>query len=790
MTAAAIPARPPGLASALRPAPAELIDALMLVVMTVIGIVGFRTAYGGHDYLVAGAIGALLGVAFSHIGYHVRLPLLAIIAVNVLAFLLLAGAVTQSGAANRIPTLATTHAVISASIHGWKQLLTTARPVGTAAHLLVLPFLLGLAAGAAGHALARRTSRVLLPAAAPAAVVALSILFGADYATAAVLQGAAFAGLALAWAAMRHQRGGGQLLTVGRQRPWQRLGAALAVLAVAVAGATVIGPRLPGAHTHQRVVLHAVPPFNVDAYPSPLAGFRDFTKNALHSVGLYGKQLLTTTGLPAGARVRIASMDTYNGLVWGVANSAAGASSFAGFQRIGSTLPGATGRTHTATITIDSAYQLPWLPDLAGTTGFTFSGSAGHAVASALWFNVATATGLVPGGLPAGLRYSVTAARAATPTAAQLSNATPYGAPDTATVIPAAIQAFANAHAASAGSPMQKVLLLAAYLRRYGRYSDGGAGQSDVLAGHSAGRLTTFLQSPQIIGDDEQYAATMALLADAVGVPAGVALDGTVGPGGIIYGRDVHADVELHLAQYGWVTLPASQFVGTGQATPQPQTIRRPAPAKYVPPPVSDPAPATSNNDNNAASHNAPAQPGHSLFRIPAIVIALLQDVGLPLLVVVTIAAALTGAKRLRRRRRRRRGPTAGRATGAWRELLDLGRDLGIAPVAYATRREHAAHAEQHGLARVTSVAVATDAAVFGREDPDEATVAHIWSLVEEARRGTTANLARWRRGWVAVNPASLWASRADWFAPRHPGRGAGRPALTRPRQHIPGLRR
>jgi transglutaminase superfamily protein len=789
MIAAAVPARAPRTASALRPGRAELVDALMLVALTVIGIVGFRTAYGGHDYLVAGALGAVLGVLLSHVGYHVKLPLLAIAAVNVLVFLLLAGAVAQPGAVAKIPTLATTHAVITASIHGWKQLLTTARPVGTAAHLLVLPFLLGLAAGVVGHALARRTTRVLLPAAAPAAVVALSILFGAGYATAAVLQGAAFAGLALAWAAIRHQRGG-QLLTVGRQRAWQRLGAALAVLAVAVAGATVIGPRLPGAQAHQRVVLHAVPPFNVDAYPSPLAGFRAFTKGAAPSVSVYAKRLLTTAGLPPGSRVRIATMDSYNDLVWGVANAAAGTSSFAGFQRVGGTLPGAGGgATHTATITIDGAYQLPWLPDLAGTTGFTFAGATGRAVGSTLWFNVATATGLVPGGLPAGLRYTVTAARVPVPTQAQLSNATPYGAPDTASGIPAAVQSFASAHAASAGSPMQKVLYLAAYLKRYGRYSNGGTGQANIPAGHSAGRLTTFLQSAQIIGDDEQYAATMALLADAVGVPAAVALDGTVEPDGGVYGRDVHADVELHLAQYGWVTLPASQFVGTGQATPQPQTVKRPAPAKYVPPPVSNPAPATSENENNAASRNAPSQPGHGPFHIPAIVIALLKDVGLPLLLVAAIAAALTGTKRLRRRRRRSRGPAAARATGAWRELLDLGRDLGVAPVAAATRREHATHAERHGLAHVTPVAAAADAAVFGPADPDDATVAHIWNLAEESRRATTASLARWRRAWVAVNPASLWASRGDRPRPPRAGRAAGRPAPARPRPRIQGLR-
>jgi hypothetical protein len=792
MTPAAIPAeaarRVPALA--LRPSRDEAVDALVLLALTVIGIAGFRDAYGGHAYLAAGAAGAVLGVALGHVGHRARLPLLAVTAVGMLAFLLLGGVVSQPGTAGGLPSLATMHAVVNAAISGWEELLTTARPVGTAAHLLVLPYLLGMASGVVGHALARRTSRVLLPAAAPATVAALSILFGGYHAQAALLQGAGFGGLALAWAALRQQRGADQRATIGRQRPWQRAGAAVAVLTVAVAGATVLGPRLPGAHAHQRVVLQAVPPFDVTAYPSPLAAFRDYTQDASRSVGVYGKQLLATQGLPGGTLVRIAAMDTYDGLVWGVANAQAGTSTFAGFQRIGSALPdaglsgagqsgaglpgAAGGPVRTATITIDPAYQQPWLPDLAGTTAFAFTGPPGPAVQSSLRFNVATATGVVPGGVPADLRYTVRAVPPAAPTAAELARAVPYGASDPGIVIPPVIQAFADAHAAGGDSPMARVLALASYLKDNGRYSDGGGAQASITAGHASGRLTTFLQSAQIIGDGEQYAAAMALLANAVGVPARVSLDGTVEPDSSIFGRDVHADVELHLGQYGWVTLPASQFTGTRRPTLKPHIeTPPPAPAKVVPPQSANAAPVTGNDSSSALSHGSSAGPKHGGFRIPAWVLALLRDVGVPLLALGAIAAGLTGAKGLRRRRRRHSGPPAARVAGAWTELLDLGRDLGIVPARHATRREQGAHAEQHGLASAVAVAVAADAAVFGPADPDDATAARIWALVEQSRHGATAPLARWRRAWVAVNPASLWASRAVPFRLRPGHRGA-----------------
>jgi Transglutaminase-like superfamily len=767
---AAQPARPD-----FAPGRDELVDGGALFVLTMIGIVGFRPAYGGHGYLLAGVAGVLLGLLLSHFGQRARLPLLFVVAASVLAFLLLGGVVSETGTVS----LATFQSITRAAVSGWQQLLTTAQPVGSTSGLLALPYLLGLFAGVAGHALARRTSAVLLPAAAPAVVVALSILFGSAQPTAAALQGAGFAVVALGWAALRQQRGTSQRTMIGRQRPWLRIGLAAGVLAVAGIGATLVGPHLPGAGTHQRVTLNAVPPFDVAAYPSPLAGYRDYTQGVLPGVSVYGKELFTTSGLPAGSRVRIAAMDAYDGLAWGVANASASGvtSSFSGYQRVGTLLPGAAaGPARSATITIDPAYGQPWLPDLARTTSFGFPGSSG--AEAALRFNVATTTGIIPGGVPAGLRYTVSYDPAPAPGTAQLVNATPDGTPDPSLVIPSAVQAFAQAHAGSAATPMGKVLALAAYLQKNGRYSDGGGKQGSVLAGHGSGRLTTFLESRQIVGDDEQYAATMALLANAVGVPARVSLDGTVQPGGSVYGKDVHADIEVDLAQYGWVTLPAALFTGTLSPTLEQQQVTPPEPVKVVPPRQNPAAPVPAADANSGASQTTPKRSAGPGFAIPAIVLLLLTDAGIPLLAVLAVLAALIGAKALRRRRRRDAGPPAVRVAGAWRELLDLGRDLGIGPAGpAATRREQAARAEALGLPAAGTVAAAADAAEFGPADPDDAAAARVWALAADSRRGALARLPRWRRAWVAVSPVSLVA-RAGWPAR---WRRPVRPAASRP---------
>ena len=405
----------------------EAVDAVALITLTMIGIAGFRPAYGGHGYLAAGAAGVLLGLLLSHAGQRARVPLLGVVAAGIIAFLLFGGLIGQTGTVS-LPVL---RSVAGVAVSGWQQLLTTARPVGRTAGLLVLPYLLGLFSGVAGHALARRTALTVLPAAPPAVVVALSILFGAARPTAAVLQGAGFAAGVLAWGAARQQRGGAERTTVGRQRPWQRIGAAVAVLAVAGAGATVVvGPHLPGADAHQRVVLYVEPPFDVSAYPSPLAGFRDYTQDvpgrpqrlrhgtARHApgyrpaAGCASRRWTPTTGSAGGSPTRRRTRRS--------------AASSGSAPCCPARYPARRGPRQSPS---QPGYTLPWLPDLAGTTGFGFTGPDAAATQSALRFNVATTTGIIPGGVPAGLSYTVSAAAVTGPSMPALAAASPEGTP-------------------------------------------------------------------------------------------------------------------------------------------------------------------------------------------------------------------------------------------------------------------------------------------------------------------------------------------------------------------------
>ena len=65
-----------------------------------------------------------------------------------------------------------------------------------------------------------------------------------------------------------------------------------------------------------------------------------------------------------------------------------------------------------------------------------------------------------------------------------------------------------------------------------------------------------------MVGNDEQYAALMALLANEVGVPRPRGAGGAVVPeGGVVTGKDVSAWVELRAADGSWRTLPTEAFM-------------------------------------------------------------------------------------------------------------------------------------------------------------------------------------------------------------------------------------
>ena len=351
---------------------------LALVALTMIGIVGFRPAYGGHGYLAAGAAGVLLGLLLSHAGQRARLPLLAVVAASILAFLLFGGVISQTGTVS-LPVLQLGRG------RGGLRLAAAAdhRPAGRPHRRAARAALPARPVQRRGRARARAPHHARRPR-PPPRPPSWSRCPSCSARRSRPPPCSRAPGSPPSRSPGRRRASSaapGARPRIGRQRPWQRIGAAAAVLAVAGAGATVIvGPHLPGADAHQRVVLYVEPPFDVSRLPEPA---RRVPRLHQGRAGRASASTARNCSPPPGCR-RAAGCASRR---WTPTTGSPGASptpprpgsSFGGFQRVGALLPGAVPGRDPAPRRSPSSPPTtqPWLPDLAGTTGFAFTGPAG-----------------------------------------------------------------------------------------------------------------------------------------------------------------------------------------------------------------------------------------------------------------------------------------------------------------------------------------------------------------------------------------------------------------------------
>lgn len=743
----------------LAPTRDDVIDAAALAILTTLALIGFRTTYSGWDYLIAGVCGLVLGLLIAHVASVLRQPLIAIAAMTLAAFFLLGGAIAlrSTAIAGVLPTGASVHGLANVSVHGWKDLLTTLPPIDAGSPLLVLPYILGLLAGVGGLCLARRTRPSFAPVAAPLAVLIAIILLGTQTPAASVLQGAVFGAFALGWVSQRAQR----------QRPAVQNGAGRAarlvtagvLLAAAGGGATLIGPHLPGVSSHPRTVLRSYvqPPINIDQYPSPLAGYRSYAEQK--------STLLFTIspGLPKNTPVRIATLDAYNGTVWSATNQAPLPGQVPDdFQRVGQTIDNPTAGTQVSfTVHIPaSGYSNVWLPDAGAVSGITFHGPDAKAHAHYFRYNLATDTGLVPDRLTANDSYTITTTL---PDDTLPTNTIAASANPTIAAEANFLQGEATSLAGSTVDPLARVEAIATQLHTKGFYSDGLVpNEKQYVPGHYEARLLQFLKSTQIVGDDEQYAAAFALMANAVGVPTRVVLGAIPELNGEIRGSDVRAWVEVQVSDGTWRTISSNAFMPlrTKKPTMTPPVQQQIARGQVVPPPMStrphtglDSANAADSTSSKGSHLNKTARARGSQFHLPAWLVATSTWAGPPTIVILLLFATIIALKALRRRRRRSRGSPATKFARGWHEIVDYARDLGTAMPGGCTRREQGTLLDHHGVAPLARTA---DRHIFGVADPREQDATLFWKDVDAARNQMRSGVGRWRRIRAALSVASL----------------------------------
>ncbi|MCB0963089.1 MAG: hypothetical protein KDA98_07275 [Acidimicrobiales bacterium] len=744
----------------------DLVDGGALVALALVAVAGLTSVYDGPRVLLIGLVGALAGVVAGWLIAVRRLSPLAGIGVVVTAFLVGAGPATPDASiAGVLPGPGTPAALLSGLIQGWADLITTAPPVGYEDGLGVVPYVLGFVSGALGMVLARRTDQPVLPAAPALVALGAGIALGTLEPVGVILQGAGFVLVALTWGAIRGNR---DRRSADSEIYWPRIASGAAMLMTVLAVGALVGPSLPGVDGGDRYVVReeVIPPFDPRDYPSPLAGYRAYRSKAAKET-----TYLQVEDLPEGARVRLATMDTYNGIVWVVSGSSGSGSGR--FERVGQRiLPVPPGEAVDVGVSVE-AYEGVWVPSVGATRSVAFSGPHAETLAEAFRYNRATGTGASPVPLEEGDSFVLDATLVDEPDPEELQDA---GADRAAAPAPAqfleedaealqSISDLAFAQAGKGGSPYSQAVKLAEYLRSNGAFSDGGPeaeGAARVPAGHSIARLNQFLTAAEPVGNAEQYAAAMALMAQQLGLPARVVLGFETDQSGdvALTGADMQAWVEVAFEGYGWVPFDPTpdedkQPKQEEQQRPLEEELaqQEPPPPTYLDPPDTVPELAEPKAKEEVDADAAGA------WSIPAPVLFLLKYVAAPVGLVIALLAAVVGLKVLRERRRRTRGSTVERIQGAWAELGDRLWDQGYRPRGTTTRRELAAAAPVEVWDGGRSFADAVDRAMFGPVDPGDDDVSAIWEGAEAQFSQVGSSLSRWQRLRARVSVASLLRS-------------------------------
>ena len=708
-------------------------DVVVLTAALVLAATPLLPVYGQNAAVPALATGLVAGSALALVGARLRWPgwLVAALAA-VLVIVLgtpLTGAPTLAGL---VPTPRGAGQVVVASFTTWKDVLTLDPPLGSTGDVLLAPFLLLFVGSLLALTLALRARVTVgaLAAVVVGAVMVVSALLGtATQPISPLVSGTVLVAGLLAWMASRTGPG-------VRRRPVS----AMVLLTLVVVGALVGAPVLADG---PRYVLrdHVVPPFDPTQYPSPLAGFRSYVKAD-------DEVLFTVKGLPDGARVRLAVMDRYDGMVWNVAGGHAAQGS-GEFRRVGSAVTTSDeGVEANVTFTIKNMSGV-WLPTVGSATSFDL----GSGVARDLRYNDATGAAVLTSGVRNNMTYSqhVVVANLNMPdsvigTARSANVVLPND-----TGVPESLSRHASSVAQNATTPVGQARALSSWLLD-GYFSHGLDGEHSSLAGHGAARMSRLLDAPPMVGDGEQYASALALMARAMNLKARVVIGFVPGAGdaetaaqarprqtnGVVEvrGKDVQAWVEIAFAGIGWVAFDATPPTSR-QATEEEQDDRAHSQPQVLQPPVQPPDPQTEPDDEVRPPQTGSPDPQPEPARWLRAVAWTAGGLGVVGVLVLPLLAVL-GAKAHRRRLRRRASTTSDAVTGGWAELVDAAVDLRQGPSLVDTRRE-SARIVAVGLGaadlpgRLDDLAVRADRAAFAPSPPSSEQAEAYWADVHDA---------------------------------------------------------
>ncbi|WP_138946520.1 transglutaminase-like domain-containing protein [Plantibacter sp. M259] len=736
------------------------IDLAVVFVLAALGLLGFGAALSGTGFLLAGLGGLALGMAVGVASHALRLNALLTGLSTVLVFYVFGSALAMPSVATFavLPNLRTLGGISIGAVFGWKDFVTLQTPLSAPAYIMTLPYVAGMLVGVVSAVLAVRwlprrpqvAVRCAILLVGPTVLYALGVLLGTQTPFLAAVRGIAFALIALLWLGWRPGAGRGENAAASTTAVLRRkkiIGTAvLAAVAVVAGGGAAVVASPP---TDSRFVLREVvtPPFDPLEYPSPLAGFREYTKDLAET------KLFTATGLKPGDRIRLAAMDSYDGRLWTVSGPSTATDGSGAFELVGDHLPGpqlmTPGSERQVSIDI-TGYDDIWVPSVGYPSALTLDGKAAER-SEDIRYNAESGAAVITSGIGTGDDYEERTTTQAVPSDTALAT-TPTAAVELPPVtnIPDIVVAKASEFVGTETTPMGQLRAIEQKLRTTGFLSHGLASDSSPSrAGHGADRMSELFTRTPMVGDEEQYASAFALMARSLGYPArvvmGFAPEVTEGQRSVqVVGDDVTAWVEVPFEGYGWVA-----FSPTPDETEIPQD-QDPKPKTEPQPQVRQP-PRSDNLDDSllteASIDDGDDKDKNDGLVIPEWVWWLALIVGVPVSLYGIPLLAITGAKR-RRTKRRRAGTGDRSAAGAWDELIDRYAELGYTVPPAATRSTTASMLgaqEPEGATTLIALAGTTDDVVFSGRDVDDTTADELWQRSE-----AEASRAQGALGWFA----------------------------------------
>lgn len=742
-----------------------------IAVMCAVIVVGFGPVWGSLGYLVPAVGGTLLGLLIAWLCAWRRWPAVTVAALAVVCYLLFGAALAlpQQAIARVIPSLDTLRDLLLGSVQGWKSFVTTVPPLASFPELAVVPYLMMLLIALVAGTIAlraRHASWALVPIVLGFTGV---ILLGTLDAALPIAQGLVIAIVGLLWGGVRamgarvgtHSISTDQSREATRRLVWYRVRTGAVILGAAALAAGFAGPALvpDGPRTVLREEI--VPPLDLHRFATPLASFRHYAKEAKD------KDILTVTGLPENARVRLATLDQYDGVVYD-ATGKGGATGV--FTRVGEEITTPV-QGEPATIQVTShEYDDVWVPEIGDLAGVTWTGARAMEQVSGTYYNTETETAVTLGGVRPGDTYTLHTVLPEYPSEEDLRSATisEVELPDTEkTQLPAKVSAAAAQFTGDETDPVKKLFHIRDALAATSIWSSGLEGQAPSRPGHSAERVDVLLDDDELVGDMEQFAVAFALTARQAGIPARVVMgfqedeeksEREGGEDWTIRGEEVTAWVEVPFEEHGWVPIDLELDDET-KTQPEPQTQEVPKP-----PVLQEPEPPEEPEQNKAGSVEDDERDDADNNDFDwGMLLTIVLAVGIPLAVILLPILLILGYKARRRTARRTAEEYADRFSGGWHEVVDAVTDLGTSVPRSATRREGAGLiATKHESQGTLMLAHQADATVFSGKQPTQAEVDSFWEEVDSVIGGLRSSLGTRQRIAAALSLRSVRARMAN----------------------------